>query len=57
MVILFFYKKHIVPQKVKKVWTRECDCYTYFSHGASNARGVMILIQKGLDIKVIRTNK
>ena len=40
-------------QKDEKIWDSQWGGKCYYSHGDSNARGVMILIKKQLDVKVL----
>ena len=39
-------------KETEQQWINECECESYFSHGASNARGVMIFIKKSLEFEV-----
>ena len=39
-------------KETETVWENECGCDCYFSHGKSNAGGVMIFIKNNLEIKV-----
>ena len=49
--IVCLQETHFVLSIEKNVYSNwEGDCY--YSHGESNARGVAILVRKGLDVKV-----
>jgi len=50
--IIFMQETHSTPETEKK-WRKECDCESFFSHGKSNAGGVMIFVKNTLEFKVI----
>lgn len=49
--IAFLQETHCTTETEKK-WINECGCESYFSHGTSNSRGVMIFFSNKLDITV-----
>ena len=49
--IVFLQETHSM-QEVEKQWQREWGGKMLFSHGANNARGVMILVRNGFDFNV-----
>jgi len=49
--IIFLQETHIT-QKVERQWEREWGGKIFFSHGAFNARGVIILVRNGFDYNV-----
>ena len=49
--IVFLQETHST-QEVEKQWQREWGGKMLFSHGANNARGVMILVRNGFDFNV-----
>ena len=51
--ITFLQETHGTPE-TEKVWESECGGQAYFSHGASNARGVMIILSEKLDVQTTR---
>ena len=53
--VIFLQETHSV-QKDEQVWTNQFGCGTgsvFFSHGKSDARGVLIAFQEGIKYKVI----
>lgn len=49
----FIQESHCTPN-IESLWQREWGGYAYFSNGRSNARGVMTLLPKMSDIKVVQ---
>ena len=49
--IIFFQETHST-QEFEKQWEREWGGKVLFSHGANNARGVLILVRNGFDFNV-----
>ena len=52
--IIFLQETHSTPDQEER-WKTESGCKTLFSHGSSNARGVMILFSKSLDMEIIES--
>ena len=49
--LIFLQETHSTP-KMENKWKNEWGGKVVFSHGKSNARGVCILMKKGLDIEI-----
>ena len=54
--IVYLQETHSVKNK-EKMWRAQAGYKMYFSHGKSNARGVCIMINKKLPIKVVHIHK
>ena len=52
--IIFLQESHSTPEDESK-WKEECEGEVLFSHGASNARGVMIIFSKKLELEIVRS--
>ena len=52
--IIFLQESHSTPDDESK-WKEECEGEVLFSHGASNARGVMIIFSKKLELEIVRS--
>ena len=53
---MFIQETHFKKNK-QKIIKNECGKNVYFSNGASNARGVAMLIDKNLDYKLVKQVK
>ena len=51
--IIALQETHSTPE-IESVWIHEWGGKIVFAHGASNARGVCLLIQKGIDCRILR---
>jgi mannosylglycoprotein endo-beta-mannosidase len=49
--ICFLQETHSTKD-TEKQWRQETGCESYFSHGASNARGVMIFFKESIEVEI-----
>ena len=52
--IVCLQETHSTPEDEKQ-WKEECEGEVFFSHGASNARGVMIYFAKNIEVELIKS--
>ena len=54
--IIFLQETHS-SKAIEKIWRNEWGARVIFDHGTSNSKGVAILINKALDVKIIQSTR
>ena len=53
---VIFLQETQSTEEREKQWVKEWSSQIYFFHGNSNSRRVAILLQRGIDIKIVKKN-